>query len=360
MEKLAKLPTCSSPAAEIGGMVHKALEEYLLGMPKTCEHALAEHCLKAVIMNDEFLTQLELGNYEVERDISLIIEPTLPPVIGFIDLLLPNYHRGCPIIIDHKTSKTRRYFKSPKELKTDIQMIIYASWALKYVSPDAPGAFVQHNQFAYGNKRDVLKLNRTFISRRRVALELEKIQGIVSLMIRTLERYDNFGIKGMDRGQCKDCNESFGPNSCEFSCMCEGKCDEDGYKANYAKIKRDEGNVTIWDIKEATKSPTCMFKNLKEGLTEMSEDVIIKEREGDRMELASLVGQAREQTKGLTSTWDRREAITKAVVEHVVKSGSKEVMAPSHFIDGAIDPDYMPIITQLKEANVKVSVKKEI
>lgn len=67
-----------------------------------------------------------------------------PYLVGFIDVL--DLRSAVPRVLDHKTTKNRRYAKTPNSLATDTQMLSYSSVVLA-MRGDADTTEVQHNVF---------------------------------------------------------------------------------------------------------------------------------------------------------------------------------------------------------------------
>lgn len=355
LEKLIKLPTTTSAAATTGRMIHEAIESYMAGSPIDDEHELAKHVLSALVENGQLEKLRQSHGVFVEHPFQLSATPELPPIQGYIDVLVDNYYWDCPLIIDHKTSKSRRYFLTVPEMKNDIQLMIYAYYAL--LRSDAIGVFIQHNQLAYSLKKQPLVVRRTYVCRERVFKFIEQLQErIITTLNTVLKMWDMLGKLPMS-DLCSECNcaNRFGPNSCEFAPICQGKISAEEYRTVYGTVSKDLGleELTTWEVLEGVDR----FVKRKEFpvLTINQETSILKVKKEEKMiELSVLVGKARPQVSHLPSVWDRREAVTAAVVKHVVDSGVMAVVAPSHFVGGSIDPDYLPIISQLVEKGVKI------
>lgn len=346
-EKLWKLPQPTSPAAEVGKLIHSAIETYLLGGDPE-EHDLAVHCLESLINVGDLDKIKNHRGVCVEHEFEMGLSVSLPPVVGYIDVFIPDYFKGCPLIIDHKTSKTRKYFLSTRDLKDDIQLILYAYYAINLTG--AKGAFIQHNQLAYSLKKQPLQVRRTYVSRKRVFTYINNLVPAIKASMK--EAYDIFkaGEHSDHRPMCDRCSTRFGKASCPYEPICCGAISVDEYRVRFSEHQPQ----TVWDTLDIMKKVEVAFKPL----TENAEKTIIKEKEGKQMlHLEELVGKARPQVANLASVWDRREAITKAVVSHILASKAEAVIAPSHFGEGVIDPDYLPIITQLKENKIKILVE---
>lgn len=129
------LPTPENPAAALGKEVHDSIERYLLGQIDATElHPLARRVYERRHMPDP---AYHTGTYTVEQAIDgMTIEGM--PVEGYIDLLEAN------LITDWKTrGDPVRYSKTEDQLYDDVQLAIYAQYALNR-SPSADSIRVQH------------------------------------------------------------------------------------------------------------------------------------------------------------------------------------------------------------------------
>jgi hypothetical protein len=135
LEKLAEIIRAKTTGGslDIGSQVHEMLEDYLL--LGSGPDAMHPHRTK-------FDAALPLLPPPVPRNPGLLVEyefafPVYPggtPIIGGIDIALPPWleedgHGGKRIVAgvdDHKTTSDLKYAKTPEELKTNTQLIIYA------------------------------------------------------------------------------------------------------------------------------------------------------------------------------------------------------------------------------------------
>lgn len=326
IEKLLKLPGKTSEAMEFGSRIHKIIEDMYEGRYHSDLSDL-EDSIISDFMDHSYPDPAVIGpQHEVEKKIKYYLGPGLPPVVGFIDLYIEG---TIPTIVDHKTSRTRRYFLSARDLKTDIQMILYAAWALSK-NLGAKGVKVVHNQIAYSLIRQKTKVVTTHICRERVDLELAKIRKEVrDGIIQTIKRFDSGRLGAVSPVGCTTCSCAFGPNSCEYSAVCSGRATPAQFLA------MSENN------REA----------LKKDLTNQEKSDIIKvSSEGSMIVyLPDIVKKHRDNSAHLNSVWDRREYITAHTIKEIEDMGKIDfVLLPLHFA-GGLDPDYQPIISQLKE-----------
>jgi CRISPR/Cas system-associated exonuclease Cas4 (RecB family) len=121
LQKIVGLPSPSSASTELGKDIHSIIEAYFrdgLDIPDTEIGAIAKRGLEYLPSRDEDLA-IELGIHE-----ALPIKDSPVPIMGFIDLL--HKGQGFVRIIDHKTTSSKKYTKTSKELGYDVQMNIYA------------------------------------------------------------------------------------------------------------------------------------------------------------------------------------------------------------------------------------------
>lgn len=349
MEKLAKLPTCGSPQIELGKTIHEGLERLAGGDMKVLAEAepfykeIYEHVLEKA---EPHIMRADAVEQEINIDNSAW---GLPPILGYIDAIHFDYNNSGPVLVDYKTSRTRRYFLDEDGLKRDIQLMVYAYWAFTETDwgKDLDEISVGHVQIAYSLKLKKVVNCFVTLNREDVCIAYSALmEQIKPVLTATVEAYTKHGLAGLSAEECDSCNNAFGRDSCEFYGVCCGRYSDCQYKDAYKKLEE--------------KGPVGRLE-LNEELTENEFSAIIKEsKESDNMwvvSLTSYVNVAREQFGNITNTWDRREAMTKAVVKALKKDGATMVILPSHFISGSLDPDYMPIVTQLKELGIKTAVE---
>lgn len=121
LQKIVGLPSPSSPSTELGKEIHSVIEAYFrdgLDIPDSDIGQIAKRGLEFLPNPSEDLS-IELGIHE-----ALPIKESPIPIMGFIDLL--HKGQGFVRIIDHKTTSSKKYTKTSKELGYDVQMNIYA------------------------------------------------------------------------------------------------------------------------------------------------------------------------------------------------------------------------------------------
>lgn len=144
-EKVKKLPRGEvSYGATFGSALHACLERLQKGefpFPEGWDSTLREGdsgTVEALLSLYQPVEGIEAKN--VERKIAMDVIDDIK-LIGFIDLYKPGK------IIDHKTTKAMRWALSAKELAKDLQMLVYAKWALDQEGPELDVVELRHNVF---------------------------------------------------------------------------------------------------------------------------------------------------------------------------------------------------------------------
>lgn len=123
LQKIKKLSTPSSSAAEMGRRIHAVLEDYLTKgqMPdNSTEGLIAQRGL-------EYLPLPGTSAVELPIHQKLPIKDAPVDVLGYVDCLyLPRKEGELPIILDHKTTGSKKYTKNELEMETDVQLHVYA------------------------------------------------------------------------------------------------------------------------------------------------------------------------------------------------------------------------------------------
>lgn len=375
LEKIIKLPTCSSPALVTGSSVHTALEHALTHgtMPK-CEIDSPEmKCTKAMMdyWTEENRILGDIG-LEIEHEFLYNYREDAPPFFGYIDYIIHGYKGGCPLIGDHKTSKSRKYFLKEEELKDDLQLVVYAKYLLdKYEARGTLCKFVylEHSQYNYKNKKKILTVVRDKVHKKYIDDRFKEIEKYVrDYMLSTIEEYHSGGFINVPRNKCNSCVDAFGPNSCEFSRICNGNVDVQGYKDAYNNLAEEGYQVTSKELQEEFRRLTYISKSDIIDTKEQEEEVIMQDSTSKIVQLSSLVSRARDKYKDMNNIWDMRQAMTKVIMSYMSDTYTPEdveIHLPFHFKGGTdgilnVDPDYMPVITQLREKGFKFKIEEGI
>lgn len=175
LNKIVGLASPSSSATELGSQVHAALEAYLRG--DTDGIGTEDEIGEIARTGTEYLPtrgdhlEIELS---LEEHMPLSDAPVL--VKGFVDLI----DHSKDEIIDHKTSGNKRYTKTQRELKVNVQLMMYAeAYFQRY--PDKEKVTLTH--IYYGTRSRWSKRVSVTVTREHVASEWAKIKDTIQEMI---------------------------------------------------------------------------------------------------------------------------------------------------------------------------------
>lgn len=167
-------------ATELGSEIHDFLEAYILtGVLPDQENPAGVLASLALPYIPEPL--LENVGAELDLDQLPLQEPCAVPFKGFIDLLDTRDEENI-VLTDYKTSSNvKKYGKSPDELRTNTQMVIYA----KHVFDNYPEASTLTIRHIYLQTKgsSICKEVSVEVSRSEVDEQFVAIRGIVSDMV---------------------------------------------------------------------------------------------------------------------------------------------------------------------------------
>lgn len=175
LNKVVGLQSPSSDATELGSQVHAALEAYLQG--DTDVIGTEDEVGEIARTGAEYLP--ERGDH---LEIELSLEENMPlhdaPVLvkGFVDLI----DHSKSEIVDHKTSGNKRYTKTQRELKINVQLMIYAE-AYFQRFPEKDKVTLTH--IYYGTRSRWSKRVSVTVTREHVASEWAQIKETINEMI---------------------------------------------------------------------------------------------------------------------------------------------------------------------------------
>jgi hypothetical protein len=200
-----------------------------------------EHCVGGLPLMAKVETADDHGVRKVVRLVSLIDGaplPThwnrLPPMVGFIDIL--DLTGAIPEVVDHKTSKNRKYTLSPAKLAVDVQMLNYAAVALNLV-PTVSDVKLRHNCFLKSSDSDEsVYAVRSSTSRQSVidhwqtiirdVQDMETARRIAPLTAgRAEERAKNAHLLKAAYGTPDERSACNAYGGCAFRDYCAGRCD---------------------------------------------------------------------------------------------------------------------------------------
>jgi CRISPR/Cas system-associated exonuclease Cas4 (RecB family) len=175
LNKIVGLASPGSSATELGSQVHAALEAYLRGDTDVIgtEDEIGEIARTGTEHLPKRGDHLEI-ELSLEENMPLSDAPVL--VKGFVDLI----DHSKDEIIDHKTSGNKRYTKTQRELKVNVQLMMYAeAYFQRY--PDKEKVTLTH--IYYGTRSRWSKRVSVTVTREHVASEWAKIKDTIHEMI---------------------------------------------------------------------------------------------------------------------------------------------------------------------------------
>ena len=259
--KIEGLPTPTSKAAELGKKIHAELENYLkFGIaPKS---AIAKAGL-------DFLPDpnVELG-LMVEEKIDLVTDDLPVPIIGFADLI--EDLNGEIRITDHKTTSSFRNCKSPEELRTDPQAIIYGAFCFEQFDP--PSGTLEFRHVYYNTKSPSSRQSFVRLTDAEVSQGLDDLTETVKEMKRDSD--------------CSTKEVRANPEACSDWGGCP-------FKARCAKVGKGPGGVYEALIRSANKEPkeekvgkfSSMLKKRKEEQSNQKTEVVEEQPDVHQEEL---------------------------------------------------------------------------
>lgn len=175
LNKIVGLQSPGSSATELGSQVHATLEAYLRGETDVVgtEDEIGEIARSGSEHLPERGDHLEV-ELSLEEHMPLLDAPVL--VKGFVDLI----DHANDEIIDHKTSGNKRYTKSQRELKINVQLMMYAE-AYFQRFPHKEKVTLTH--IYYGTKSRWSKRVSVTVTREHVRNQWELIKDTITQMI---------------------------------------------------------------------------------------------------------------------------------------------------------------------------------
>jgi len=156
LNKIVGLQSPSTASTELGSAVHEVLENYLRDgteFPATEVGEIAKTGL-------EYLPTVR--PLQIERSlVDMPLKDAPCEVRGFVDVIVPSEHH----IIDHKTSSNKRYTKTKRELKQNVQLILYARAYLDHADDcnEVTLTHIYYGTKSRWSKRVTVKLKRSEI-----------------------------------------------------------------------------------------------------------------------------------------------------------------------------------------------------
>ena len=315
---ILKLPQKESEALRYGKTIHSYIESLL--SKKSIDNVDPEIILLAVHAYEAAISELPEQWQELEHGIEEMFifqtRPEYPPIKGIIDLWIKD---GDTLkIIDHKTFKDKRYALKSYDLYYDLQLALYACYLCH--TKQTESCELWHNQI---NKKThaVEMLGVTShqaccqILLKTIEHKIEEIEFYLTDIQHLRQEYIP---RQVIYNKCKTCQYAFG--GCPYKEICQNK-------------------ITIEQYKE----------RLKETMECNNEKIVA---------LAPIMKKAKDfhnENQNLNK-FDRREKIANSVITGLEKYEVTAVTIPQ-FLTVAGDPDYTPLLTALKEKNIKIYVE---
>lgn len=247
-----RLPEVKKDSTQFGNVLHAAAERYLLGAnpadlwppgwnicPDTKQPITpADSALVQVLITEA------LKSGVLERRPGAEVEEKFEVEVGDGDSLVGKIDYGTEDRVeDHKTSKSKRYFKSAESLKTNLQLLIYAKHKLERLRKlgKVPPKFISlaHNQYL----RD---LNTPLVQRREAEVtpsEIDehwntKVMELVQKVRHAKSVANPFELPEPDKGACN----AFG--GCPYTTICSGSEDVLTYRRRLDRYLNKETTPT--------------------------------------------------------------------------------------------------------------------
>ncbi|MGA1752129.1 MAG: RecB family exonuclease [Pontimonas sp.] len=204
-DKVVKLPRTSTSATELGSRVHAVLEAYLRGEVESID--TSDEVGQIAASGLEYLPPVS-SVLEIERSLEgdMALDDAPVPVQGYVDVIDAQNNE----ILDHKTTSSQRYIKTQKELRDNVQMIMYATAYLRRFPQES---HVTLTHIYYGTKKRWSKKVSVKVSREHVEAQWTAIKETITQMIE-VSRADNAG----DAPTCYEACDNYG------GCPYRGQC----------------------------------------------------------------------------------------------------------------------------------------
>lgn len=204
-DKVVKLPRASTSATELGSRVHAVLEAYLRGEVESID--TSDEVGQIAASGLEYLPPVS-SVLEIERSLEgdMALDDAPVPVQGFVDVIDVQNNE----ILDHKTTSSQRYLKTQKELRENVQMMMYA---VAYLRRFPQESHVTLTHIYYGTKKRWSKKVSVKVSREHVEAQWASIKETIAQMIE-VSRADHAG----DAPTCYEACDNYG------GCPYRGQC----------------------------------------------------------------------------------------------------------------------------------------
>lgn len=198
------LKDTGSFATSQGTELHKEIEEYILS--KALESALASPIVTTTLFQaikplvDSVIR--EDGIVAVERNFEMPFDGV--KLVGKIDVLTGKSKLFVKGVLDWKTTKSiLKYAKTPEQLETDTQMLLYANYVHEVLGAPLPilvsQVFVQTEGTIIACRRDGV------ITQARLDAGKKRITSLLSEMKRVAAATEAHDVEGVRNWKCKRC-----------------------------------------------------------------------------------------------------------------------------------------------------------
>ena len=260
-EKVEKLPRGeASYGAIFGTVLHTCLERIHHGLepyPDDWTSPLKDgdaDVIRALVGLYSPVEGIEKEN--IERRITMPVIDDIK-LLGYIDL----YKEG--VVIDHKSTKALKWSLSPKDLAKDLQMLVYAKWALDHEGPELEIVELRHNVFV---RSFPVRHKKTVAYATREAI-MEKWYQIQETALLMKEARDADSAPCVEMGdQC----HAYG--GCPYARICSGVVSLEEFKGRPEKEKEMPKKETPSKVKEdltlfvgchpITRNEPCQYMSL--------------------------------------------------------------------------------------------------
>ena len=366
LEKVYKIRSPGSKATEFGGAFHDEVERYLKDEIKHIDELTPD----VRRFMEDWLEADNIGDHVVAWNADSVehkfenfkIADELPPFTGVIDLLIEEPLR----VIDHKTVGNKRYSLKQPDLKNDMQLILYAFYALTEINPQATEVVIQHNQFFKNLKRDKFGLIQDTLTREYVMDKINIVREEAAKVVATHEAFLRDGLEGVDN-RPDACRFAFG--GCNYWPVCNGDMEAEEFKrlqdsglsaAQIADQKKDAEVANMFAKKADIQYNRVRIKEGTVPMTTLKEETTMHTRskvelvDDHRLDLMPIFSNCSEVTKSQAKNqFDHRKLIAEAVVLAAKDHSVTTVVVPLFLVIGS-DPDVTPTLTALRKAGINL------
>lgn len=317
-----KLPQPETDALIYGKTLHSAIESILKGesFPLDIDNDLIISRALEVASRMFPLIDSHQIRHDIEHEFNFSPDEGIPPLKGIIDIYIHNFEGNTPLIIDHKTVKSKKYALKEKDLKKDLQLSLYAYYAAR-----EEGAYVQHNQVF--KESDEISEVRVFLSSEEIEHNFKEIVRCSKEILDFFSLIKHKGFFSIDVQEKKNCGKCrFMYGGCPYARICDGKMSIEDYR-------KEKEQMTTENTPQILQETVLMA------------------------DLSSMMAKARAfHEQKIQNKFDLRDAIASSIVQGIKKNSCNAVLI-SQFLLNAGDPDYQPVLNRIKESGARIFVE---